>query len=356
MTFTPGIPEPAPGTEQHTLVLSDREVERLLPMSACIEVMDQALRGLAAGNAILPLRTVIRLPGSPNAFGLMPSVVTSGSGDQTRATAIGAKIITVFPGNDATPYDSHIGVVLLFDGVNGRLRAVMDASSITAIRTAAVSGLATRLLARPDATDLAILGSGVQAMTHLDAMRCAREIRRVRVWSRTPARAHDFATRAAARFKCSIEVCKTAQDAVINANIICTVTAAAEPIVKGEWISPGTHINAVGSSFATKRELDSEAVRRAKVYVDRRESALAEAGDLLIPMREGVITEAHIRGEIGALLRGDAPGPDSSDDITLFKSLGIAVEDLASAQYLYSRAIATETGTSLPIGGIRHDA
>lgn len=354
--YAPDLPDPIPGTEKETLVLSDRDVERLLPMNECIEVMEGALRALAAGDAILPLRTVLRLPGSPNGFGVMPSILTEDEGDDRHAVAVGAKIITVFPGNDATPYDSHIGVVLLFDGVHGRLRAIMDASSITAIRTAAVSGLATRLLARPDATDLALLGTGIQAMTHLEAMRCVRDIRRVRVWSRTPSRAMQFAARASTRFSCNVEVCETAQDAVVNANIICTVTSSREPVLKGAWVAPGTHINAVGSSYATARELDTDAVRRAIVYVDRRESALAEAGDLLIPMREGAITESHIRGELGALLLGEVAGPDSSDDVTLFKSLGIAVEDLASARYLYARAVVTESGTSVKIGGIRHDA
>ena len=337
-----------------TLILSDRDVERLLPMHECIEVMDGALRALTLGNAILPLRTVMRLPGSPNAFALMPSVLTEGTGDDVQPTALGAKIITVFPGNDATPFDSHIGVVLLFDGQRGRLSAIMDASSITAIRTAAVSGLATRLLARPDATDLAILGSGIQAMTHLDAMRCVRGIRRVRIWSRTPSRARKFAEHASARFGCAVEVSETARDAVAGAQIICTATAARTPVLEGAWIAPGTHINAVGASLASARELDTEAVKRAYVYVDRRESALAEAGDLLIPMSEGAITASHIRGELGELLLGEAPGPDHADNITLFKSLGLAIEDLASAQHLYKRAVATETGTRLSIGGMRH--
>jgi ornithine cyclodeaminase len=337
-----------------TLILSDRDVERLLPMGACIEVMDGAFRALAAGEMILPLRTVLRLPSSTNAFALMPAVLTEGMGDEAHARSLAAKIITVFPGNDATPFDSHIGVVLLFDGANGRLKAIMDASSITAIRTAAVSGLATRLLARSDATDLAILGTGVQAMTHLDAMRCVRDIRRVRVWSRTAARARDFAQRAGERFKCVVEVTETARQAVEGASIICTVTAARTPVLEGAWLAHGTHINAVGASVAAARELDTDAVRRSWVLVDRRESALAEAGDLLIPMGEGAITEAHIRGELGALLAGEVPGPDHADNITLFKSLGIASEDLASADYVYERAIATETGQEVAIGGLRH--
>jgi ornithine cyclodeaminase len=192
----------------------------------------------------------------------MPSVLTEGKGEEARATMLGAKIITVFPGNDVTALDSHIGVVLLFDGTRGQLNAIMDASSITAIRTAAVSGLATKLLARPDANDLAILGSGVQAMTHLESMRVVRDIRRVRVWSRTPAKAQKFASRASARFGCAVEVTASAQEAVTGAHIICTVTASRTPVLEGAWIAPGTHINAVGSSVASTRELDTEAVKQ----------------------------------------------------------------------------------------------
>lgn len=336
-----------------TLILSDQEVERLLPMAECIDVMEDALRGLARGEAVLPLRTVMRLPSSPNFFGLMPSIRTDGAGDSARATVLGAKIITVFPGNDATPYDSHIGVVLLFDGEVGRLLAIMDASSITAIRTAAVSGLATRLLARPDANDLAILGSGVQALTHLDAMRAVRPLRRVRVWSRTRRHLDAFVERAREQFGIPIAACPNAREAVEGADIVCTVTASRSPVLEGDWLSPGTHVNAVGSSIPAARELDTRAVQRAYLYVDRLESALAEAGDILIPMKEGAIDTSHVRGEIGQLLTGDVAGPERGDNITLFKSLGIAVEDLAAAQYLFKRAESTETGHWVSIGGLR---
>ncbi|MFN8572943.1 MAG: ornithine cyclodeaminase family protein [Gemmatimonadaceae bacterium] len=337
-----------------TLILSDREVERLLPMGECIEVMEGALRSLARGEALLPLRTVMRLPSSTNAFALMPSVRTEGSGDEARTEAIAAKIITVFPGNDRTPYDSHIGVVLLFEAEHGRLLAIMDASSITAIRTAAVSGLATRLLARPDATQLAILGAGTQAMTHLDAMCCVRDIQHVRVWSRRPEKAQELAKRARAKHSCSIDVSASAREAVEGAHVVCTVTASRTPVLEGNWLAPGTHVNAVGASLAHARELDTDAVQRAFVYVDRRESALAEAGDILIPISEGAITAEHIRGELGQLLVGAVPGPEHTDNVTLFKSLGIAIEDLASAQHLYKRATMTETGTWVTIGGMRH--
>lgn len=324
-------------------------------MAECIDVMADAFRALARGDALLPLRQVVRLPGSPNLLALMPSQV--GANDRTRhRPALGAKVITVFPGNDATPYDSHMGVVLLFDDELGRLLAIMDASTITAIRTAAVSGLATRLLARPDAGDLAILGAGVQAMTHLDAMRCARTLRRVRVWSRSAERARRFAARALERHGVTIEVRESAQAAVDGADLVCTVTASREPVLRGAWLAEGAHVNAVGAALPTARELDSEAVRRSLLFVDRRESALAEAGDVLIPQAEGVIGAGHIRGELGEVLMGAVAGRERASDITLFKSLGLAIEDVAAARHIYEKGVALGTGIWISLGGLRDDA
>ena len=331
----------------HTLILSHADVGRLLAMGTCIDLMADALREASKGEAVLPLRQVVRLPNSPNAFALMPAML----GD-----ALGAKIITVFPGNDATPYESHIGVVLFFETTNGHLRAIIDASSITAIRTAAVSGLATQLLARKDAGDLALLGAGVQALTHLEAMACARPLRRVRVWSRTAERRNDFMRQAKTRLGIDVEPCTTSHDAVQGADIICTITASRDPVLQGEWLAPGAHINAVGASIPRARELDTAAVVRSRLFVDRRESTLNEAGDFLVPRGEGAITDAHIRGEIGELVAGTAVGRASDDDVTLFKSLGLAVEDVACAAYLYKRALSEGAGTRLAIGGMRDPA
>ncbi len=309
--------------------------------------MAEALAAASRGDALLPLRQVVRLPDTPNAFALMPALL----GD-----ALGAKIISVFPGNDATPFESHIGVVLYFETTNGQLRAIIDASSITAIRTAAVSGLATQLLARQDAGDLALLGAGVQALAHLEAMACARRLRRVRVWSRSEERRTSFTRHAKSRLAVDVEACRTPRDAVDSADIICTVTASREPVLLGEWLAPGTHINAVGASIPRARELDSTAVARARMFVDRRESTLNEAGDFLIPRSEGAITDAHIRGEIGQLVTGSVEGRAEQGEITLFKSLGLAVEDVACAAYLYKRAISEGAGTRLAIGGMREPA
>jgi ornithine cyclodeaminase/alanine dehydrogenase-like protein (mu-crystallin family) len=322
-------------------------------MAECIDVMAETFFALARGDALLPLRTVVRLPESRNLFALMPALV--GAGTAGGATSLGAKIITVFPGNDLTPYDSHIGVVLLFDTELGRLLAIMDASSITAIRTAAVSGLATRLMAAPEAGDVALLGAGIQAMTHLEAMRAVRNVRRVRVWSRSLARATSFASRASARHGTQVDVCATARDAVAGADIVCTVTASREPVLMGEWLSPGAHVNAVGAALPTARELDGEAVRRSRLFVDRRESAINEAGDFLIPRDQGVITNDHILGELGDVLTGIVPAREDHTDITLFKSLGLAIEDVAAARRLYEKSVAMGTGIWVSLGGLRHE-
>jgi ornithine cyclodeaminase len=332
---------------QPTIILSDRDVRALLPMGKCIDVMREALRSVADGTAILPLRTVIRLPASPNAFATMPAALNDAR------PVLGAKIITVFPGNDSTPFDSHIGVVLLFDMTHGSLLAIADASSITAVRTAAVSGLATSLLARDDAANLAILGAGVLAMPHLEAVRCVRPIRRVRVWSRSGARAAAFAERACRETGLEVIACASVEKAVAGADIVCTITASRTPVLEGRWLSPGVHVNAVGASLASARELDSAAVAAARLFVDRRESALAEAGDYLIPLGEGAIDAGHILGELGDLIAGSVAGRAGRDEITLFKSLGLAVEDVAALRHIHEKARASGAGTPISLGGLR---
>ncbi|MEP6692475.1 MAG: ornithine cyclodeaminase family protein [Gemmatimonadaceae bacterium] len=328
------------------LVISDVVVRELLSIDSCIDVMADALRTLARGEAILPLRTVVMMPGGHNAFAVMPAHLSS-------PRVVGAKVITVVPGNDATPLDSHQGAVLLFDTETGSLLAVLDASSITAIRTAAVSAVATRSLARDDAGDLAILGAGVQAEQHLASMLAVRRLRRIRIWNRSPARAASFVARARRRDGLDVELCATARAACAGADLICTTTGAREPVLEGAWLSAGAHVNAVGSSLRSTRELDSDAVARASLFVDRRESALAEAGDFLIPKREGLVCDEHIRGELGEVLLGTAAGRTSRDEITLFKSLGLAIEDLAAAHFVYDRALASGAGQRAELGGLR---
>jgi ornithine cyclodeaminase len=317
-------------------------------MAECIDLMAETLATLSRGDAVQPLRSMMRLP-KTGVLGMMPAYLGPDK-------ALGVKLISVFPGNHGTKYDSHQGAVLLFEGEHGSLKAVLDASAITAIRTAAVSGLATRLLARPNAAELAILGAGVQALTHLEAMLAVRPITRVRVWTRTPENARRFAQRAARQHGITVEAMERPEDAVRGADVICTVTASREPVLRGEWLAPGVHINAAGSSVPAARELDSAAVARARLFVDRRESTLNEAGDFLTPKKEGVFGDDHILGEIGDLVLQRIVGRQSPQDITLFKSLGIGVEDVASARFIYRKALTAKAGTAVEFGGERFDA
>ncbi|HEY3232487.1 MAG TPA: ornithine cyclodeaminase family protein [Roseiflexaceae bacterium] len=321
------------------LILNHAEVEQLLPFEECIPVMAEALAALARGDAHQPLRMVVRPPGAAGLMGLMPAYM---AGDRA---AYGLKAVCIFPGNAARGKDAHQGGVLLFSAETGELLALMNASAITAIRTSAVSGVATRLLARADAGDLAIVGAGVQARSHLAAMACVRPIRRVRVASRSPERAQAFAAELAPRYGFPIHAVETVEAAVRGADLIVTATTAAEPIVRREWIAPGAHLNVVGSSIPTTREVDTATMAAAALFVDRRESTLNEAGDYLFAMRDGAIGPEHIRAELGELLVGGVPGRTASDEITLFKSLGLAVEDLAAADYVYRRAQAAGIGS-----------
>jgi len=326
------------------IVLSQDEVERLLPMDKCIDLMTQTLAALARGEALLPLRTVLLMPDSRDAFAVMPAYLGV-------PKTIGAKIITVYPGNHGTEFDSHQGAVLLFEVEHGSLLAVIDASSITAIRTAAVSGAATALLACEDAGDLAMLGSGVQARTNLEAMRTVRKLRRVRVWSRREESARVFADREGKRQGIAIEAVGSAREAVEGADLVCTTTSAREPVLLGDWLRPGVHINAVGACFPNARELDSAAVAKSRLFVDRRESTLKESGDFLIPKAEGRFGDEHIVGEVGDVLLDRIPGRRSRAEITLFKSLGIAVEDLAAAHRIHHNSIRAHRGVEIDFGG-----
>lgn len=329
-----------------TIVLTQPEVRQLLPMRACMDLMARVLTSLGRDEGVNPLRWAMWLPDRSGLLGMMPGM----SGDPD---ALGLKVVAVFPGNHGTEYDSHQGVVVLFDTEVGVPTAILDASEITAIRTAAVSGVATELLARDDARELAILGSGVQARTHLEAMLEARPFERVRVFSPSEANRSAFAERESARHGIPVEAASSAEAAVTGADVICTVTSSREPVLLGEWLEPGVHINAAGSSVKSARELDTVAVVRSRLFVDRRESTLNEAGDFLFPKEEGAIDDDHIVAEIGEILLGENPGRRTPEEITLFKSLGLAVEDLAAAHYAAERARAEGVGVSVPLGGRR---
>ncbi len=290
------------------LILSERDVEQLLAMDECIEAMADVLAALARGELYQPLRFVLRPPDAAGLMGFMPAHRAGAD------AAFSLKEIMVVPGNPARGLDAHQGGVLLHDGETGELRALLNASPITAIRTAAVSAVATRALARPGARTVAIIGAGVQGKAHAAAMRAVLDEPEIRTWSRSAG--------------------GSAEAAVRGADVVCTCTTSPEPVLRREWLAPGAHVNAVGASVPTSRELDEETIRAATLVVDRRESALNEAGELLIPG----LGEEQIAAELGEVLTGAHPGRTADDELTVFKSLGLAVEDLAAAELVVRRA------------------
>ena len=322
------------------LVLAHEDVKRLLPMGECIELMAEALADLARGLSWQPLRFVVRPPEDQSLMGLMPAHRSSPE------PAYGLKAVCIFPGNPARGLDAHQGGVLLFDGGTGELRALIDGSAVTSIRTAAVSAVATRALARPDSRVLAILGSGVQAQAHSEAMARVLPFDEARVWSRTAEHAQAFADDAGAPFP--IEAVDSAEAAVRGADVVVTVTSAREPIVERRWLEPGAHVNAVGSSIPTARELDAATIADAALFVDRRESTVNESGEYLRAVEEKGIGPDHIRAELGEVLVGSHEGRRSDDELTVFVSLGLAVEDIAAAEYLYQRGRNEGAGAAVP--------
>jgi len=314
------------------LALDEEAVRRFLPMDACIEAMADVLGALGRGEALQPLRSILRPPGAPGLMATMPA--WRGGPD----AAFGVKIVGVFPGNVAKGRDAHQGAVLLFSGETGDPLALLNASAVTAIRTAAVSGVATRLLAREEAGDLALIGSSVQASTHLEAMAVVRRLRRVRVASRDPQRAQAFAAARQGRFPFPVIAVDGVEEAVRDADLVVTATSSSTPVLRRDWVSAGAHLNVVGASLPDRREVDGATLAAAQLFVDRRESTVNEAGDYLLALREGAIAEGHIRAELGDLLNARHPGRASADEITLFKSLGLAVEDLAAASLAFHRA------------------
>ena len=320
-------------------VIDEHDVRRLLPMAECVDLMADALAALARGEVFQPLRTITRPPEAQGLLGLMPAYRAGEHG------AFGLKAICVFPGNPAQGKDAHQGAVMLFSRETGELLALMNASEITAIRTAAVSAVATRLLAREDAENLAIIGAGVQARTHLTALPCVRQIKQARIACRNIEHAQQLAAEMQAKVTFPIQPVHTNEEAVRGADLIVTATSSLEPVIDKDWISPGAHVNAIGTHSPNSREVDGGTMGVARIFVDRRESALNESGDYLLAAKEGVVTPESILAEIGELLIGAKQGRGSESEITLFKSLGLAIEDVACADYLYKKATAGNFGT-----------
>ncbi len=328
-------------------MLGSREVSKILTMPDCIRVMRDTFEAYARGEDVFPPRRALAQPDKKGILGLMPGYLG-------REGIIGLKATSVFPGNHGTRFESHQGAVLLFDSEHGRLLCAADAGAITAIRTAAASAVATDVLSRVDSHNLAILGSGTQASTHLESMLAVRKgIESVAVWSRSPENAKRFVERESRRHSVAIRSEESAEAAVRGAAIVCTVTGAKSPILKGAWLSPGSHVNAVGASVPPYRELDTDAVVMSSLFVDSRESALNEADDLRVPMNEGAVGADHIKGEIGEVLIGKVPGRTNGRETTIFKSLGLAIEDLAAANFVYERASSEGLGTWVEFSGER---
>lgn len=323
------------------LIVNAEETRRLLPMGDCVDVMDKAMRAASAGEVAAPERIIAPLADGLSYFILMPGS-TSGS------SVYGAKIVSLHPGNPAAGRPAVQGFVTLFDARTGTPAALIDGAEITRIRTAAASALATRTLARSDARSHGILGAGVQAASHLEAMACVRSIERVLVWARDYDKARRFADEQSRRQGARITPVKSAETAAA-CDIVSVVTNSPRPVLRGNWLRPGAHLNLVGSHEAEHREADTEAVTRAAVYVDSRRGALREAGDLLIPMSEGRYSPDDIVGEIGEVLTGRAPGRLNEQQVTLYKSLGVIAQDLFAAEHVLRQAQAANTGIRIKL-------
>ena len=312
-------------------VLGAEAVESLLGIGQCIEVVAGAMRAVSSQQVLAPLRTVMPLE-PPNAMGIMPGAML-GQG------CFGIKALALYPGNGALGLPSHGGVMVLFDAATGTPLAVMDSNSLTAIRTAAASALATRALARPDSHVLSLLGTGHQALWHLHALRTVMKVTRLQLWSRTAASVAHFVEKIGTLEGIEIVLADTAQRAVAGADVVCTVSSSREPIVQGAWLEPGQHVNLVGASVASVREADDEVVRRSRFFVDARASAAVQAGEWIGALKAGVVDESHLKGEIGEVLLGRVPGRQGSVDITVYKSLGHTAQDIAAAEVVYRNAL-----------------
>lgn len=324
------------------LTLSSADIRALLPMKTAIRLVAQAMITTSGGGATLPLRHAMPLD-APNMLGIMPGALAE-------PPCYGTKLISLYPENPAQGYSSHLGLMVLFERAHGTPSAIMNAGILTALRTAAASAVATDVLARKEASVLAIIGTGEQAEHHIAAIREVRDIRRIVVAGRSPQRAQLFIDRMAETMAgVAFTAAPNAQDAVRDADIICTVTSAKEIVLRAGWVPAGCHVNAVGASVPSLQEIDSALVKQAALFVDYRTSALAQARDIIEPIAAGEISESHILAEIGEVLGGTAQGRTSDVQITLYRSLGIAAQDLACAHYVLEKARETGRGVAVSI-------
>jgi alanine dehydrogenase len=313
------------------VLLSEQDVRTVLSMGDLIGAMETALVGFSSRQVAQPLRTVIEIGLQKAFFGVMPAFMPD-------PPTLGTKVVSVFPSNTAVGLPTHLATIVLLDSMTGELLSVVDGRFITEARTAAVSALSVKLLGRRDASRLAIIGSGVQARSHLEAIGLVRDLSEVRVWSPNADNRAAFAREMQPRSSALIMTTKSAQDAVDGADLVVLATASRDPVVRNEWIAAGAHVCAVGACRPDQREMDTALVARSRLFVDSRTGALAEAGDVVLPIEEGAFGETHIAGELGEVASGAVAGRTSPAEVTVFKSLGMAVEDIAAAHLAYVKA------------------
>lgn len=335
------------------LLLTEADVRRFLPMSDLIDAMEAALSAFSTGQVQQPVRSVVEL-GSHGFFGVMPAAYALDAPHAVLGNAsAGAKLVTVVPGNHDRGLPSHLATIILLNAQTGGLEAIIDGRYITEARTAAVSAVSARHLARPDSRIVAIIGSGVQARSHAEALSRVLQVREFRVWSPTAAHRETAAADMAAlpELKAragAITVSPSAREAVEGADVVVLVTSAATPVLEDAWISERTHVIGVGACRPTQREMPGALVQRARVIVDSRDAAMKEAGDLLLAREEGL--DVTIAAELGEICAGFAPGRTAGDNVTIFKSLGLAIEDVVAAELVVRRAQSAGAGTAIELG------
>jgi alanine dehydrogenase len=324
------------------LILSRAQVRELLDMRAAIDAVERGLIEFSAGNAVMPVRVTTGVPKHGGIVLGMPAFL----GD---SNALGTKIVTVYKNNPSRGLPTIMAVVVVNDPETGKVEAIMDGGYLTAVRTAAASAVGTKYLANKDARVLGILGLGVQGESHLWAMTEVAKLERVVVYNRSREKADKFKAELTERFGLPIEIAENEEAVCRQSDILVLATTAAEPIIRREWLKPGVHINAVGSHSPGARELDADTVAAARVVVDSRDANMAECGDLLIPMKEGRIDQNHFCDEIGEVAAGKKPGRSSADQVTIYKSVGLAVEDVATGSLVLQRAREKGVGTQVDL-------
>ncbi len=323
-------------------VISASDTQQALPMSDAVEIMKSAYAALSQGEAVLPLRTPIEIPQHHGTALFMPSYLPS-------LDRLGLKVVTLFDNNSERGLPRLQSIVLLLDGTTGVPLAVLDGATLTAIRTGAGAGAATDLLARKNATVATIFGAGVQGRTQLEAVCCVRTIRQAWVVDPNLEAARQFAEQMTERLKCTVVVATDPAEAVRQADIICTATVSGTPVFNDQHVGPGTHINAIGSYKPHVQEIPAATVARATIVVDHRASAMDEAGDLIVPLQQGLISEQQLQVELGDIVCGRQPGRTNDHDITFFKSVGVGIQDLTAATFVYDRALQLGLGVEAPL-------